>query len=109
MENKFKKGMILGGLLAVAAAVGFALTKDGQKLSEDLQGDLKDLAKQLKKQLHEAQDVTQDSFDSMVATLVEEYAKTKELAEDKKNELVASLQSKWKEMEEEYLSEQEGA
>ena len=49
MENKFKKGMILGGLLAVAAAVGFVLTKDGRQLSEDLQGDLKDLAKQLKK------------------------------------------------------------
>ena len=49
MENKFKKGLILGGLLAVAAAVGFAMTKEGQGLTEELHKDLKTLAKHLKK------------------------------------------------------------
>jgi len=106
MENKFKKGLILGGLLAVGAAVGFAMTKEGHELSEELQKDLKTLAKHLKKNLHELEDVTKENFDELVTTVVEEYAKKKELASDVKKMLVTALQSMWNEMEEEYLAEQ---
>ncbi len=30
MENKFKKGIILGGILAAGAVIGLAFTKEGQ-------------------------------------------------------------------------------
>jgi len=103
MENKFKKGLILGGLLAIGAAVGFAMTKDGQELTEDFQKDLKALAKHLKKNLSQLEDVTKESYDELVNTMVEEYAKKKELVDDAKKSLVAALQAKWHEMEEEYL------
>ena len=56
----------------------------------------------MKKQLANAEDVTKESFDSMVATFVEEYAQKKEMVGDKKDELIASLQAKWNEMEAEY-------
>lgn len=105
MENKFKKGLILGGLLAVAAAVGFAMTKEGQELTEDLQKDLKTLAKQLKKNLNKLEDVTKDIFDESVTMVVEEYAKKKEMADDAKKSLITALQDKWHEMEQEYLTE----
>lgn len=104
MENKFRKGLILGGLLAVAAAVGFAMSEKGQELSEDLQKDLKTLAKQLKRKLHQLEDVTKENFDELVGTVVEEYAEKKELASDAKKALTTALQSKWHEMEEEYKS-----
>lgn len=107
MENKFKKGLILGGLLAVGAAVGLAMTREGKILSEDLQADLKTLSKHLKKNLNKLQDVTKDNFDELAATVVEEYAKKKELAADAKESLVAALRSKWNEMEEEYLIEKD--
>lgn len=107
MENKFKKGLILGGLLAVGAAIGFALTKPGQELSEELQKDLKTLAKHLKKGLHNLEDVTKESFDTLVATVVEEYAKKKEMASDAKKALVNALEEKWQEMEAEYRAEQD--
>ncbi len=107
MENTFKKGLILGGLLAAAATLGFAISKPGQELTEKLQKDLKALAKQLKKNLHQLQDVTKEKFDELVTTIVEEYAKQKKLAEASKKSLVAALQAKWHEMEKEYLSEKD--
>lgn len=105
MKNKFKKGLILGGILAAAAAVGFALTKEGQQLTEELQKDLKPLYKQLKKSLHRLEDVTKESFDKMAEIVVEEYVEKKELASDAKKALLVALQAKWHEMEEEYKDE----
>ena len=107
MENKFRKGLLLGGLLAVGAAVGFAMTEQGQELTEELQKDLKMLAKKLKKNLHKLEDVTKESFNDLVATVVEEYAAAKELTSDAKKSLVLALQAKWHEMEEEYLGEKD--
>lgn len=107
MENKFKKGLILGGLLAAGAAIGFAMNKGGQELSEELQKDLKTLAKHLKKNLHNLEDVTKESFDALVTTVVEEYAKKKKLAGDAKKALINALEEKWQEMEAEYRAEQD--
>ncbi|MFA7314691.1 MAG: hypothetical protein WC025_02040 [Candidatus Magasanikbacteria bacterium] len=104
MENKLRKGLILGGLLAVGATVGFAISKKGQKLSEELQKDLKTLAEQLKRKLHQLEDVTKENFDKLVDTAVAEYTEKKELASDVKKTLTTILQSKWHEMEEEYKS-----
>lgn len=105
MKNTFKKGLILGGLLAVGAAVGFSMTKEGQQLTEELQKDLKPLAKHLKKNLHQLEDVTKENFDGLVATIVEEYAKKKTLAADAQKALTTALQAMWGEMETEYLAE----
>ncbi len=102
MENKFKKGLILGGLLAVGVAVGFAMTKEGKELTEELQKDLKVLAKKLKKNLNQLEDVTKENFDELVGSVVEEYAAKKEMASDAKKSLIGALQKKWHEMEEEY-------
>ncbi len=108
MENKFKKGLILGGLLAAgAAALGIMFTKEGGQLTDDLQKDLKTLIKHLRKNLGDMQDVTRESFDEAVTRVVDEYAAKKELALDTKKALVTALRSKWEEMEEEYLSDKE--
>jgi len=107
MENVFKKGLILGGLLAAAAVVGFAMSKEGQELTEELQKDLKTLAKNLEKQLHKLEDVTKDSFDELVTAIVKTYAEKKELANDAKEALTKALQAKWHEMEEEYLAKKD--
>ena len=107
MENKFKKGLILGGLLAVAAAVGFVISKEGQQLTEELQKNLKTLAKQVKKSLSNLEDVTKERYDELVTTIVDEYEKKMKLGEDAKKALIKALQAKWREMEAEYLSEKD--
>ena len=107
MKNKFKKGLILGGLLAAGATVGFAMTKPGQELTEELQNDLKTLAKRLKKNLHKLEDVTKAKFDELVLAMVEEYTKEKQMATDAKDLLIMSLQTKWHEMEAEYKAEKD--
>ena len=45
MKNVFKKGLILGELLAVLAAVGFSKSGEGRQFTAELQKDLKTLAK----------------------------------------------------------------
>jgi len=107
MKNTFKKGLILGGLLAVGAAVGLALTKEGKELTEELQKDLEMLSKHLKKNLNRLEDITQEKFGDLAVSVVDEYAKNKELASDAKQSLIAALQAKWSEMEKEYLDEQD--
>lgn len=105
MSNIFKKGLILGGLLAAGAAVGFAMTEEGQELTEELKKDLKMLAKHLRKNLSKLEDVTKDNFDELVTTVVDEYAAKKELALGTKKALTTALKAKWAEMEAEYESE----
>lgn len=106
MKNKFKKGLILGGLLAAGAVLGFAMSRNGKKLTEKLQKDLKPLAKHLKTNLHELKDITKEGFNKLATTAVEEYAKKKKLVSNDKNALITALQAKWQEMEEEYLADQ---
>lgn len=106
MNNLFKKGLILGGLLTAGAAVGIALKK-GEELTDELQHDLNVLAKNLKKTLHHAEDMTKSRFDEAVISAVDAYTEKKELALRAKKSLVAALQATWEEMEKEYKQEQE--
>ncbi|MEK7496424.1 MAG: hypothetical protein AAB657_00795 [Patescibacteria group bacterium] len=107
MENKFKKGLILGGLLAVGAVVGLMMSKSGEELTEELQKDFKVLSKHLKKNLSNLEDITKENFNDLVAEVVEKYTKKKELVGDAKKVLISALQNKWQEMEEEYLVEKD--
>ncbi len=102
MENVFKKGLILGGMLAGAAAVGFAMSRPGRELTEDLQADMKALAKDVKKRLHALQDVSKEMYDQTVVAVVTEYAAQKELAAEAKQHLTAALEAMWSDMEAEY-------
>ena len=107
MENKFKKGLILGGLLAAVAALGLTMNNGVKKLTEELQIDIKDLAKHLKKDLNELQDVTKENFDSLVTAAVNKYAEKKELTNEIKETLVVALQTVWQEIAEDNFSEKD--
>lgn len=104
MKNVFKKGLILGELLAVLAAVGFSKSGEGRQFTAELQKDLKTLAKHLKNDLHKLEDVTKEVFDDLVAAVVENYAKDKKIANDTKRALIAALRANWNKAEREYLS-----
>ena len=102
MENKFGKGVILGGILALATIIGVAINKDWKEISEDLKEDFKSIIKIMKKSLHKLEDVTKEDYDKIVNTVVEEYTKTKEFTKESKDSIISALNNKWKELEEEY-------
>lgn len=103
MDNAFKKGMILGGMLS-ALAVGSVMSKPGQALAEDLRADAEALAADVKKRLAALQDVTKSVFDETVAAVIAEYAEQKKMAAAAKEHLAAAFEALWSEMEEESLS-----
>ena len=107
MDNVFKKGLILGGILAAGAAVWLVMSKHGVALTADLKKDLEKLAKNVSKNLHRLKDVTKQDFDDLVVKIVDEYAETKDLAIGIKDEFVSLLQSRWNDMEAEYMSDKE--
>ncbi len=102
MENRFKKGLLLGALLAGVAVAGLLKTQAGQDLAEDLKEDAKKIGRKVKRRLADLEDVTRDKYDEIVEKVVEEYTKTKELAADAKKQLVGALRKKWDEVEKEY-------
>jgi hypothetical protein len=107
MENVFKKGVILGGILSAMTAIGFVMSKDDEGISEEMQRDLRFLARNLKRSLNKLHDISKDKFDELVVITVREYAINKKITEDITNALIAAMQLKWFEMEEEYLGENE--
>lgn len=107
MENKFKKGLLLGGLLAAGALVGLSMTQKGQELTEELKAELKILTKKLKKRLADLEDISKEKYNELVTTVVQEYAEKKTLAKDAEKKIMTALQKKWDEMEEAYRNDQE--
>ena len=102
MENKFWKGLILGGILAVATVIGVSMSsKEWKEISADLNEDLKSIVNKLKKNLHKLEDVTKVDYYKLVWTLVDDFSKTKEISKEAKDSLISALNNKWNEMEEE--------
>jgi gas vesicle protein len=100
MDNKFTKGLILGGLLTAGAWIGLRSTKKGKQLTDDLQKDLIEITKELRKKLADFQDITKENFNEVVKAVVEQYGATKKLATDSKEVLVEALEEKWQDVEE---------
>lgn len=102
MQNKFRKGLLLGGILTTLAIAGLAMTKGGTELSEELQDVLKALTKKVKKSLSDMEDITEEKYDELVDSVVSEYNRKRNWANDAKKSLTSALQEKWNEMEEAY-------
>lgn len=101
MDNKFTKGLILGGLITAAFVAGFGVSKEGRNLAKKLKKDLEPMAKRLKENLSKLHDVTKEDFDELVTKIVEEYAKRKEINSESKKTLVNALKSVWNDVKEE--------
>jgi gas vesicle protein len=105
MENKFTKGLILGGVLMAAAVAIFATSKEGKELSKKLKEDVKQMSIHMKDNFGKLRDVSKEDFDELVTTLVDEYAKKKELGDESKKKIVNLLKSKWNEVKDGFANE----
>jgi gas vesicle protein len=109
MENRFKKGLLMGGILTTLAIVGLAMTKTGIQLSDALQDDLKALTKKVKKHLSDLEDITEEKYDEMVGDITDEYDKKRKWASEEKKSIISALREKWGEMVEIYENDKEHA
>ncbi len=92
--STFKKGMLLGGLVG-GTIVGLLMTEKGRMLRRNLQSDILELSKQIQMRTKEFGDTTQEMYEELVDTAVEEYVKRKDMALEMKDIIIRELKRKW--------------
>lgn len=97
MGKGFLKGAAIGAILGAAAAFLMA-PKSGKEMREQIKKMVSDLSKKIHEEAEKAGSLTKESYDRIVDTLVEEYKKGKDMAEDVMNEVKEELKSKWEEV-----------
>ena len=96
--GRFKKGLILGGLLG-AAAMWLGKTPEGKEFRAKLAAHLDPLFAELKTSLKQLEGPTREMYEALVERAVAEYASKRELALEMKQALIKNLKKKWKEVE----------
>ena len=98
--GRFKKGVVLGGLLG-AAMMWLNVTPKGKEMRAKLMEDVNALYAQLRESLKQLEGPTKEMYDALVERAAEEYAAKKEMAIDMKNALIKELKKKWNGLEDE--------
>ena len=96
--GRFKKGLVLGGIIG-AAMMWLNATTKGKEYRAKIAAHLDPLYNELKESIKKLEGPTEEMWDALVQRAVEEYASRKELAMDVKNNLVRELRKKWKKLE----------
>ena len=94
----------MGAILGAAAAI-FLAPKSGQEMREDVKRIASDLTKKIAKEVEDAKDLTKESYDKIVDTVVAEYNKDKKMTEEVFNEIKKELKAKWLEVKAEFEKE----
>lgn len=95
--GRFKKGLIVGGVLG-AALMWLNATTKGKEYRAKIAAHLEPLYDELKESIKQLEGPTKEMWDALVERAVEEYAAKKELAVDVKNNLIRQLQKRWDKM-----------
>jgi len=98
--GRFKKGLVVGGLLG-AGLMWLNATVKGKEYRAKILAHLDPLYNELKESIKKLEGPTKEMWNALVERAVEEYGAKKELAMDIKNNLVRELQKKWENLEEE--------
>ncbi len=101
--GRFKKGLVLGGLLG-AGLMWLNATPKGKEMRSQLMAHLEPLFNELKISLKQLEGPTKEMYYALVERAVEEYAAKKELALEMKAVLIKELKKRWKEVEKEIHS-----
>lgn len=96
--GRFKKGLVVGGLLG-AGLMWLNATVKGKEYRAKILAHLDPLYNELKESIKKLEGPTKEMWDALVERAVEEYGAKKELAMDIKNNLIKELQKKWENLE----------
>lgn len=95
--GRFKKGVVLGGIIG-AALMWLNATTKGKEYRAKIATHLEPLYNELKESIKKLEGPTKEMWDALVARAVEEYAVKKELAADMKTNLVRELEKRWEKL-----------
>lgn len=98
--GRFKKGLVLGGLVG-AGLMWLNATVKGKEYRAKLIAHLEPLYNELRESIKKLEGPTKEMWDALVERAVEEYSTKKELATDVKNNLIKELQKRWEKLENE--------
>ncbi|MCX6782093.1 MAG: YtxH domain-containing protein [Candidatus Magasanikbacteria bacterium] len=98
--GRFKKGLVLGGIVG-AGLMWLNATVKGKEYRAKLIAHLEPLYNELKESIMKLEGPTREMWDALVERAVEEYSAKKELAVDVKNNLIRELQKRWCKLEKE--------
>lgn len=99
--GKFKKGMVLGGLVGAGLA-WMALTPQGRKLRDQLLDESVDLYEQMKKKALASsawKDLNEQKYVALVRETVDKYVTKNPVARKAKNLLIKVLSAQWRRLE----------
>ena len=96
--GRFKKGLVLGGIVG-AGLMWLNATVKGKEYRAKILAHLEPLYNELKSSIMKLEGPTKEMWDALVQRAVEEYAAKKELAMDVKNNLIRELSKRWDKLE----------
>ncbi|MFA5062104.1 MAG: YtxH domain-containing protein [Patescibacteria group bacterium] len=98
--GRFKKGLLLGGILG-AALMWLNVTPKGKEMRDKIMEHADALFMQLKESMKQLEGPTKEMYDALVERATEEYANKREMAMDVKAGLVKELKKRWGKLENE--------
>lgn len=96
--GRFKKGLVLGGILG-AALMWLSATPKGKEMRDKLTEHADALFLQLKESMKQLEGPTKEMYEALVERAAEEYANKREMAADMKANLVKELKKRWTKLE----------
>ncbi len=102
MDNTFKKGLLVGGIVS-AVLLAFSQSKKGQELKERLKTNIEEVYGELEKKMQDLGESTKEVYDRAVEAVVTAYSEKKNLADDAKEYLSKELKDRWNDVQLFYL------
>jgi len=94
-------GVVAGAALAIAAAA-FLRSKQGKKLTKNMQTMLQDFYDYLAPELKKIKNFTKEEYEKFVEDGAKKYGEMKKLSQDKVKELIGEAKNSWKQFSKEF-------
>lgn len=98
MNSGLKKGLVLGGLIG-GALLALSKTKQGKVVTKKAQRELADLYTKMGSHMAELGDATRETYEDAVETMVDLYAKNKQISESTQAYLIGELKQHWQQIQ----------
>jgi gas vesicle protein len=93
MKN-FIKGIFTGVVIGAIGGILLA-PKSGKETRKDLQRTYSTILKDIRERLSVVQDLTEETYNSLVNSVVSEYQKAQKISQDQVEEITTLLREKW--------------